>query len=107
MSVVTTDTIIRVNHHLFHLQQTQPIQWHFKVLQMEHLVLSWAIISSKSMFLESLCVMQSAVDIELTFLLVSYCVKRRTFYFCGKLWLGPFFSYRSIQTPWMQLSSHH
>jgi hypothetical protein len=61
VSVVTTDTLIHVSHHLFHLQQTQLIQWHFKVLEMEHLVLTWAIIGSKCMFLESLCVMQSAV----------------------------------------------
>lgn len=103
-SVLTTDTIIHACHHLSHLQQTQLIQGHFKVLEMEHLVLTWVIISSKCMFLESLCVMQSAVgvlsvNIELTFLLVSYCLKRCTFYCCGKLWLGPCVSHRSIQPP--------
>ena len=74
MSVVTTDTIICASHHLFHLQQTQLIQWHFKVLELEHLVLTWALISSKCTFHESLCAMQSAVgvlsvNIELAFLL--------------------------------------
>jgi len=63
MSVVTADNIIRASHHLFHLQQTQLIQWHFKVLKVEHLVLTRAIISSKCVFLKSLCVMQSAVGV--------------------------------------------
>ena len=84
MSVVTTDIVIHVNHRLFNLQQTQLIQWHFKVLEMEHVLLTWEIISTKCTFIESLCVLQSAVgvlsvNIEVTFLLASYCVKRRPF----------------------------
>jgi len=68
------DTIIHGSHHLFRLKQTQLIRWHFKALELEHLVLTWAIISSKCTFLESLCAMRFAVgvlsvNIEFAFLL--------------------------------------